>query len=230
MRFWNLVAVFQRRAQGVHPKGPRNYPVRQKPPNRRHWPSKSGVSNGFVLCDPKPDPVIFKDWYTTPGLPQYWSCDWAAWRGTRMWIPPRSGSLPVEVEFNGPFRLPAPIEPLMYFDPEGYGDLDCFAFRCGGKYCFYDSEDHMVRRYHGPYVSPTAFLVAEFAGFYIDPPTSARLRELNQQLMELNLSDSEEWRRLSEEYYMEAWNPPWNDLYTQLFEEDEQYRIMAVDS
>ncbi|KAF8200425.1 hypothetical protein K438DRAFT_1965887 [Mycena galopus ATCC 62051] len=101
------------------------------------------------------------------------------WQGTTMWIPPTSKSkcstLPVEAQFNEPFRLPASIEPLVYFDPNGYGDLGCF------------TENHMARRYHGPYASPTAFLVAELAGFHVDPPTSARLRELSPRLMKPGL-------------------------------------------
>ncbi|KAF8140783.1 hypothetical protein K438DRAFT_699236 [Mycena galopus ATCC 62051] len=210
-----------------------NYPLRQKPPNRRHWSSNSGVAHDFSR-DTIPDPTIFKHWYTAPGIPPYWSCDWLAWEGTRMWMPPASNSkcspLPVEAKFNGPFRLPAPIDPLVYFDPNGYGDLDDFAFRCGKKYYFYDSENHIVRRYHGPYASPTAFLVAEFAGFYVDLPPSARSRELYRQLSEPDLGYGEERRLLSDEYHMELRNPPWNNLYTELFDEDEQFKLMVVSS
>ncbi|KAF8172584.1 hypothetical protein K438DRAFT_2056244 [Mycena galopus ATCC 62051] len=224
LRFSSCVVSFQFTVKKIPPV------LLRKPQIRGLYrPSIRRVGNGFVLRGPIPDPSIVKDWYTAPGIPPYWSCDWLAWRGTRMWMPPHStgSSLPVEVQFNGPFRLPTPIEPLVYFDPNGHGDLDSFAFRCGGKYCYYDSENHMVRRYHGPYASPTAFLVAEFAGFNVDPPISARLRELHRQIIELDYG--EERRLLDEECAMEARNPPWNDLYTQLFEEDEQYRILVVD-
>ncbi|KAJ7760335.1 hypothetical protein B0H14DRAFT_2973743, partial [Mycena olivaceomarginata] len=85
---------------------------------------------------------VFKHWYTPPDdlLPP----DWA---GTRMWVSKANPKRPlavglgglgwhppdwlmkgnsireVEARFNGPFRLPAPIEPLVYWDEDGLRGL-----------------------------------------------------------------------------------------------------------
>ncbi|KAJ7204758.1 hypothetical protein GGX14DRAFT_459612, partial [Mycena pura] len=152
----------------------------------------------------RPDPAVFKDWYTTSNPPLYWSCNWAAWDGMEMWLPywdackwcdidmilpcnlsdamepegPDPDLLAVHVGFNGPFRLPAPIEPIIYYDPDGDGHFDAFAFRCGEQtYYYYDHESSTVRRYHGKYPSPVAFLSAHMDSFGVEPPKSRRLLE-----------------------------------------------------
>ncbi|KAJ7356636.1 hypothetical protein DFH08DRAFT_849600 [Mycena albidolilacea] len=168
---------------------------------------------------------VFKHWYTPPHglLPPLWRWDWEDWAGTRMWVSEASpNGLPpvwrwdwdiwaasgtriwlmkgnsirkVEARFNGPFRLPAPIEPLVYWDEDGCGHFDSFVFHCGERYYFYDDENKELRRYHGTWASPTAFLRARMNSFVEVAPVSER-----------------------------------GHLYTELFPEQEEYKIMVVNS
>ncbi|KAF8151867.1 hypothetical protein K438DRAFT_1865002 [Mycena galopus ATCC 62051] len=155
---------------------------------------------------------IFQDWYTSPSLPPYSSCDWAAWGGTEMWVPdPHSSILPVEVDFIRLFRLPGPIEPLVFYDPDGCADFDCFAFRCGERYYFYDYDSWAVRQYHGRFASPGAFLSARIDSFYEAAPTSPRLDELYPVWQELWQScpvDKERIIAVEKEQEAASLNPP----------------------
>ncbi|KAF8186463.1 hypothetical protein K438DRAFT_1835662 [Mycena galopus ATCC 62051] len=162
-----------------------------------------------------------QDWYTSPSLPPYSSCDWAAWGGTEMWVPdPHSSILPVEVDFIRLFRLPGPIEPLAFYDPNGCADFDCFAFRCGERYYFYDYDSWAVRQYHGRFASPGAFLSARIDSFYEVAPTSPRLAELYPVWRELWQScpvDKERIIAVEQEQESARLNPPPSELYTQIF-------------
>ncbi|KAF8197654.1 hypothetical protein K438DRAFT_1967207 [Mycena galopus ATCC 62051] len=173
------------------------------------------------LHGPPAPKSAFQDWYTSHSLPQYWSCDWAAWVGTQMWVSdPHSFILPVEVDFLRPFRLPGPIEPVAFYDPDGNADFDCFAFRRGEDYFFYDRDCWTVRQYHGRFESPGAFLSTRNDSFGQAAPLSPRLVELQalwQDLCKSYPASKEQLFALQREQAEERLNPPPNDLYTEIF-------------
>jgi hypothetical protein len=128
--------------------------------------------------------------------------------------------------FHRVYRLPAPMEPLIFWDPEGYGDWDDFAFACGGRYYFYDECRETVQRYYGTYASPTAFLRAQIESFVVAPRESARMLELYELQMRCEPSslDREDWLyRINQEMATEFRNPPPNELYTEIFPQEETY-------
>ncbi|KAJ7663063.1 Rhamnogalacturonase B, N-terminal-domain-containing protein [Mycena polygramma] len=186
------------------------------------------------------NPSVFRDWYTAPIVPQPWSCDWADWVGTLKWCPyddTDQGSLPIETELNGPFRLPAPLKPIVFWDDE-YRLWEEFAFECGGQYYFHCAERESVRRYHGRYASPAAFLEAELATFALDAPVTARYLELFERVMRWHKDhypwtrDEEGWEpekfdRLWQDFQWEHTHPPANGVYTEIFPEKEKYRVMV---
>ncbi|KAJ7777713.1 hypothetical protein DFH07DRAFT_1056479 [Mycena maculata] len=178
--------------------------------------------------------------YTTPNIPWPWSCDWEMWSGTDLWISDDGKSRGIEEELNGPFRLAPPIEPLIFYDPDGDRRIDfdfLFAFTCGGEY-YRDGEGRgAVRRYHDRFA--TEFLCARFASFGVPERDSTQYLELVRQSSrwhhtDFTLSPTDEheaqWARW-EEQMKSAWrNPPPNDLYTEIFREEEKYEIMVCDS
>ncbi|KAJ7776044.1 hypothetical protein DFH07DRAFT_1056754 [Mycena maculata] len=180
--------------------------------------------------------AVFKNWYTTPNIPRPWSCDWAIWSATDLWVPD-GGSLPVEEEFNEPFGLSAPLEPLIFYDPNGDGDTSedfLFAFACGGQYYLYGDGRDAVRRCHGRYPSPTEFLCTEMGSFGTPERNSARHDQLmvrcvrwRQDHDPASPTDDADWQRLNQEMDMEWINPPPNDRYTEIFRAEDKCEIMA---
>ncbi|KAJ7343842.1 hypothetical protein DFH08DRAFT_810384 [Mycena albidolilacea] len=176
---------------------------------------------------PHPNEAIFKDWYTFPDAPPLYSRDWANWDGTEMRLPFLNSTLHgVEASINIPYRLPAPIEPFIFCDPEECGLFDSFAFRCDGAYYFYDYERQTVQRCHGTYESPAAFLRAELEPFSVYATQNPRMEELvalRMKLFEVFKSSPpgagplDEWSALHEEKKVVFRNPPPNEIYTEIF-------------
>ncbi|KAJ7629728.1 hypothetical protein DFH06DRAFT_1304034 [Mycena polygramma] len=149
--------------------------------------------------------------------------DWIAQVAPEPWLAPDPTPPPIEAELNGPYRLPAPIEPLMFFDPDRMGRYPHdpkFAFACGGRCYFYREEDESVRLYRAHYASPTAFLHAARASFE-DPalPVSARHEELLEGYRRWlddhypEIYPAELSERLCDELEWEGMHPPANDIY-----------------
>ncbi|KAF8201935.1 hypothetical protein K438DRAFT_1758202 [Mycena galopus ATCC 62051] len=163
-----------------------------------------------------------------------------------MWLPcdPHTGYpdrespiLGVEALFNGPFRLPAPLEPVLFHDADGSGDFDCFVFHDGeGTYYFYDHDRRTVRRYHGRFHSHYAFLHAQFDSFDEEAPVSTRASQLYARQCDLSwgphsltaTEKAEQLKAVKQEREIELRNPPPNVLYTELFPEREDYKVMVV--
>ncbi|KAJ7921468.1 hypothetical protein B0H13DRAFT_1984822 [Mycena leptocephala] len=176
---------------------------------------------------------VYKDWYSTQDVPWPWSCDWARWVHTSKWI--RNGPLlPVEYEFNGPYRLPAPLEPILFCDPERDGEWHDFAFFCGGQYYYYDACSPMVRRFHGTYASPAAFLRARIETLGHLPPINPSVREFVDRWYGIDrpwppsATQDEDFRRAQQKMDMESRFPPPNDVYGIILAEDEKHEIMVL--
>lgn len=69
-----------------------------------------------------------------------------------------------------------------------------------------------MRRYHGTYESPAAFLCAELDLFSVHAPQNPRMEELAALRMKFD-----EWTALHEEKKVVFRNPPPNELYTEIF-------------
>lgn len=186
--------------------------------------------------------MVFRDWYTSPQIPYPWSCNWAHWEGTPKWLRHPGYPRPsIEDEFNGPYHLPAPLEPLIFWDGEGYGDWDHFTFVCDGTYYLYDDYRQSIRRYHGTYASPTAFLRAQLPTFEVEPPVSARYKELTERCAWWHKEhypwcygedrwELQAWKQLNEDLDWEFKHPPPNDVYTEIFPEKDKLEIVAPKS
>ncbi|KAJ6577860.1 hypothetical protein B0H19DRAFT_1253163 [Mycena capillaripes] len=198
---------------------------------RRH-PFLSPFAHKAGALPRNPATTVFEDWYTSRNVHYPWSCDWARWKGTDKWrIKPGYSRPLIETEFNGPYRLPAPLEPLIFYDPSRRGEWDDFAFVCAGVHYYFSKYDDTVWRYHDTYTSPRAFLRAQLSTFGEEPPMSARISELWEQCQTaLKRGDREVAARLSAELGWEERHPPPNDVYTEIFRGDWKYEIMVAKS
>ncbi|KAJ7857648.1 hypothetical protein B0H14DRAFT_3447773 [Mycena olivaceomarginata] len=117
--------------------------------------------------------------------------------------------------------------PLAFYDTNGGGEFDDFAFQCGGRHYFHGRDYDTVRRYHRPYASPAAFLDEQIRSFHVASPQSARHAKLFAQGLEVMrrptsgvrsmVKRTKQYNSVMDELRAESRNPPANDLYTELF-------------
>ncbi|KAJ7727029.1 hypothetical protein B0H14DRAFT_2640971 [Mycena olivaceomarginata] len=161
--------------------------------------------------------AVFKDWYTAPDLPRFWSCDWVIGKAP-------SCSYPVAAAWSTtspvPSTSPVPIAPVAFFDAGGYGDFDDFAFICAGRYYLYEDAHYHVRRYYAIYADPGAC-------FCMRPRIERNQGAHWGRHPADNKEAAAELRIVRQKQHSEGRKPPPNDLYTLLFGDLEK-KVVAL--
>ncbi|KAJ7356595.1 hypothetical protein DFH08DRAFT_953932 [Mycena albidolilacea] len=192
--------------------------------HRTHFTSAPRVLDAVLDVVDEQHRAVYKDWYTAPSLPRFWSCDWAIWKATELWLPSRGG---VEYNLTGPFPLPAaPIPPIAFFDADGYGcgDLDDFAFVCEGRYYLYEHAPYRVRWYYATYAEPRGVFACT-ARYHELFARARELREIRESIgagvRQMTEEAQAELLIVRQQRRLEGRVPPLNDRYTLLFGDPE---------